>query len=190
MAATDHTRLRTARPSADSKSTDISRNLPPGMEVPPGAGPACDAETTNEALHGSTDAQSIDGAASASSEPAQGVPADAPLVRAHIRSRVGNVCDYLELGSSLATVASRTASASIYSDDQLLADNLADLADLLEEQVAHLRRTAGIVCVPSAARPSPPTSPSKSSKRCLSERQGQQSLLKALLESPRQELRG
>jgi hypothetical protein len=62
------------------------------------------------------------------------------------------VCDYLELGSSLATVASRTASASIYSDDQSLAVDLADLADLIEEQVGHLRRTAGIDLVPSAAR--------------------------------------
>src|SRR4051812_11835819 len=109
MAATDHTRLRTARPSADSNSTDISRNLSPGMEASSGTDPMCDAETIpSEALRGSTDTQSTDGAASTSAKPAPNIPADAPLVRARIRRQVGKVCDYLELGSSLAEVASRT----------------------------------------------------------------------------------
>src|SRR4051812_1153736 len=117
MAATDHTRLRTARPSADTKSTDISRNLFPGMEAPSGANSARDAQTTSsEALHSSTDTQSTDGSVSTSAEPVPSVPADAPVVRARIRRQVGKVCDYLELGSSLAAVASRSASASIYAD--------------------------------------------------------------------------
>jgi hypothetical protein len=154
MAATDHTCLRTARPSADSNSTDTSRYLPPGKEAFSGGDLACDAETTpSEALHGCTDTQPNDGAASKSAEPTRGDPADASIARARIRRQVGRVCDYLELGSSLATVAGQTATASIYADDQSLADNLADLADLIEEQVAHLRRTAGIDLAPSAARP-------------------------------------
>jgi hypothetical protein len=153
MAATDHTRLRTARPSADTKSTDISRNLPPGMEAPSGADPTCAAETTpSNALHGSTNTQSADEAASTSTKPARSVPADASLVRARIRRQVGKVCDYLELGSSLAEVASRTASASIYADDQSLANHLADLADLIEEQIAYLRNAAGIDLAPHGAR--------------------------------------
>ena len=154
MAATDHTRLRTARPSADTKSTDISRNLSPGMEAPSGADPACDAETTpSEALRSSTDTRSTDGAASTSAKPARDAPADVSLVRARIRRQVGKVCDYLELGSSLAEVASRTASASIYADDQSLAIHLADLADLIEEQIAYLRQAAGIDLATPGARP-------------------------------------
>ena len=152
MAATDHTRLRTARPSADTKSTDISRNLSPGMEAPSGADAACAAETTpSNALHGSTNTQSTDGAGSTSTEPARSAPADASIVRARIRRQVGKVCDYLELGSSLAEVASRTASASIYADDQSLANHLADLADLIEEQIAYLRNAAGIDLAPHGA---------------------------------------
>lgn len=154
MAATDHTRLRTARPSADTKSTDISRNLPPEMDAPPGAASACDAQTKpSEASHGSTLAQSIDRAASTCAKPAPAIPTDAAVVRSRIRRQIGKVCDYLELGSSLATVASRTASASIYADDQSLASHLADLADLIEEQIAHLRNAAGIDFAPAAARP-------------------------------------
>ena len=154
MAATDHTRLRTARPSADTKSTDISRNHVPGMDAPSGAAPTCDPETRpSEASHGSTIAQSIDGAASTRAKPTPAFPTDTSIARAHIRHQIGKVCDYLELGSSLATVASRTASGSIYADDQSLANHLADLADLLEEQVAHLRNTAGIDCAPAGARP-------------------------------------
>ncbi len=154
MAATDHTCLRTARPSADTKSTDISRNLPPGMEAPSGADPACDAETTpSRALHSSIDPHSINGATSTSARPAAAAPDDASFVRARIRRQVGRLCDYLELGSSMATVASRTAFASIDADDRLLADHLADLADLIEEQVAYLRNAAGIDRSPFAARP-------------------------------------
>ena len=154
MAATDHTRLRTARPSVDTKSTDISRNLSPGMEAPSGADPACAAETTpSNAFHGLTDTQSTDREASTSTEPARSVPADASLIRARIRRQVGKVCDYLELGSSLAEVASRTASASIYADDYSLAVHLSDLADLIEEQIAYLRHAAGIDLAPPDARP-------------------------------------
>jgi len=177
MAATDHTRLRTARPSADTKSTDISRNLSPGMEAPSGADPACDAETTpSEALRSSTDTRSTDGAASTSAKPARDAPADVSLVRARIRRQVGKVCDYLELGSSLAEVASRTASASIYADDQSLAIHLADLADLIEEQIAYLRQAAGIDLATPGARPGTLDLP-------LNVRQGQQCLLKALRKS-------
>ena len=153
MAATDHTRLRTARPSADTKSTDISRNLSPGMEASSGADSSCDAETTSSAaFHGSTDTQSTDGAASTSIEPARSVPADGSLVRARIRRQVRKVCDYLELGSSLAEVASRSASASMYADDQSLANHLADLADLIEEQIAYLWNAAGVDLAPHGAR--------------------------------------
>lgn len=156
MAATDHTRLRTARPSADIKSTDISRNLSPKMEASSGADPACDAETTtSEAFHGSSDTQSTDGAASTSAEPVPSVPAHASLVRARIRRQVVKVCDYLKLGSSLAEVASRSASASMYADDQSLANHLADLADLIEEQIAYLRHVAGIDFAPPGARRGP-----------------------------------
>jgi len=98
------------------------------------------------------DAQSISGAPSTSAKPTAAVPEDASFVRDRIRRQVGKVCDYLELGSSLATVASRTAFASIDADDRLLADNLADLANLIEEQVAYLRNTAGIDRASSAAR--------------------------------------
>ena len=115
MAATDNTRLRTARPSADTKSTDISRNHPPGMDAPSGAAPACEPETRpSETSHGSTVAQSIDGAAASTcAKPAPAIPTDASVARARIRRQIGKVCNYLELGSSLATVASRTASGSI-----------------------------------------------------------------------------
>jgi hypothetical protein len=160
MAATDHTRPRTARPTADTKSTDISRNLSPGMEAPSGADPACDAETTrSEALCSSRGTGSTDGAASTSAKPAQKIPADASLVRARIRRQVGRVCNYLELGSSLAEVASRTASASIYADDQSLANHLADLADLIEEQIAYLRNAAGIDLAPHGAKSGTPDLP-------------------------------
>jgi hypothetical protein len=149
MAATDHTRLRTARPSADTKSTDTSRSLSAGMEAPSGADPVCDAETApREALHGSMDSQSIERPASTSAVP--GSAEDARFARSRIRRQVGKVCDYLELGSSLATVASRTAFASIYADDRSLSNHLADLADLIEEQVACLRSVAGIERASSA----------------------------------------
>lgn len=154
MAATDHTRLRTARPSADTKSTDTSRLLPTGMVIPPGADSACDTETTpSEALHGSTDTQCVDGGVSTPTELRPGIPANASRARARIRHRVERVCDYLELGACLAAVASRTASASIYADDQALAGNLADLGDLIDEEIAYLRRAAGIDLAPSTAQP-------------------------------------
>jgi hypothetical protein len=113
------------------------------MEAPSGADLACDDETMpSGAVHGSTDTRSIDGAPSTSGDPTREVPADASLVRARIRRQVGKVCDYLELGSSLATVANRTATASIYADDRSLADNLADLADLDDIQFfAHKDRS-------------------------------------------------
>ena len=85
MAATDHTRLRTARPSADTKSTDISRNLPPGIDTPSGADPACNAGTTARTLRGSTDAESTDGAAPGTSKPLRGLPVDPAAVRAPLR---------------------------------------------------------------------------------------------------------
>jgi hypothetical protein len=140
MAATDHTCLRTARPSADAKSTDISRNLPPGMEAPPGTGPACDAEITPSDPHGSRNSKRPHGGASASTEAAREVQADPPLGRTGIRRHVGTVCDYLELGVALANKASQTIAVSPDAADQSLARMLDALAGRIEEEIWGLRQ--------------------------------------------------
>jgi len=141
MAATDHTCLRTARPSADAKSTDISRNLPPGMDAPPGADPVCDAEIIPSDPHGSRDSQRPRGGPSASTEAAREFQVDIPLGRTGIRRQVGTVCDYLELGVALATKASQTVAVSTDAANQSLARMLDELAGRIEEEIWRLRHT-------------------------------------------------